>query len=166
MRDAAVLIGLVGLDESFAVLLTQRADHLKHHGGQVSFPGGSAEQDDADLVATALRETEEEVGIAPHYFDIVGTLRPRTTITGFRVTPVVGWARELPPLALQASEVRDAFLAPVAFLSDERNRRYEKRQFGSKKIDMVEWTYEGFRIWGATAMMLSELLDCWRGDSL
>ncbi|MEM8982904.1 MAG: hypothetical protein AAGC71_07760 [Pseudomonadota bacterium] len=82
------------------------------------------------------------------------------------MTPVVGWIDRLPALSLQASEVQDAFLTPMPFLSDARNRKTAMRRFGAEEVATVEWTYNGFRIWGATAMMLSELLTIWGLDGL
>ncbi len=141
------------------LLLTQRAQHLKHHAGQVSFPGGSLEAHDADVIAAALRETEEEVGIGPDVVAILGALAPRLTITGFRVTPVVGWLAEQPILALDPAEVMAAFKVPVSFLADAANQKFRTREFAGSAITMVEWEFDGYRIWGATAQMILEMLS-------
>ena len=161
-RDAAVLMPLAGSDDSLRLLLTQRALHLKHHAGQISFPGGRCEAGDRDAVAAALRETEEEVGIGQDHFAVLGTLAPRGTITGFRVTPVLGWAAALPPLLLQPEEVVSAFEVPLAYLADAGNRQVRERVIGTHRFAMPEWEYEGHRIWGATAMMIDELLTLLR----
>ncbi|MEL7539128.1 MAG: CoA pyrophosphatase [Pseudomonadota bacterium] len=158
LRDAAVLVPFLGGGDDISLLLTQRAAHLKHHAGQVSFPGGRCEPDDADAVAAALRETYEEVGIDAAAVTVLGTLAPRGTITGFRVTPVVAWLDELPPLQLQEEEVMAAFDVPLGYLADERNQNFRSRDIGTRRLRMVEWEYSGYRIWGATAMMIHEVL--------
>ena len=106
----------------------------------------------------ALRETYEELGIDVGAVAVLGTLAPRATITGFRVTPVLAWLEELPPLVLQATEVDAAFAVPVDFLADHSNRRVRDRQIGARRFDMPEWEFDGYRIWGATAMMIDEML--------
>lgn len=154
LTPAGVLIPLWQRSNSLQVLLTQRSAALRHHAGQVSFPGGRMEPDDADVRVTALRETHEEVGIEPRHVAVIGYLGPMPTITGYAVTPVVGLVSEAAELAIDSMEVEHAFEVPLEFLLDERNDRRVERQFYGRSIPMVEFHYEGRRIWGATAQII------------
>jgi len=163
LTHASVLVPLVVRDEGLQVLLTQRTAHLRDHAGQISFPGGRAEPDDADAVATALRETEEEVGLARAHIEVIGTLPHYTTVTGYIVTPVVSLVRPGFALALDSFEVAEAFEVPLQFLMTPANHRRhsvdiegQTRQFLS-----MPWLPPGadpakspYFIWGATAAML------------
>jgi len=170
-RVASVLVPLVIRAHGLTVLLTQRADHLNDHAGQVSFPGGRQEPFDADATATALREAEEEVGLAPSRVEVLGALPDYLTGTGFRVTPVIGLVH--PPFALKADalEVAEVFEVPLAFLMnpahhEERVFRYEggERRFFAMpyprgaSLEAAEKGESGtgshYFIWGATAAML------------
>ncbi|MDE2454915.1 MAG: CoA pyrophosphatase, partial [Burkholderiales bacterium] len=113
---ASVLVPMVDRADGVMVLLTRRADHLRDHAGQVSFPGGRAERHDADAAATALREAQEEVGLAPERVEVIGSLPAYTTVTSFIVTPVVGLVAPPFTLELDRSEVAEAFEVPLAFL--------------------------------------------------
>ena len=154
---AGVLIPVIERVAGLSVLLTQRSADLKHHAGQVSFPGGRMEEHDADVVQTALRETHEEVGIPPQAIDVVGYLPPMPTVTGYAVTPVVGLVSADVPLRIDRTEVEYAFEVPLAFLLDRRNERALERVYEGRRIPTVEFHYEGERIWGATAHILVEL---------
>lgn len=154
LKPAGVLVPLMERDAGLSILLTQRAAHLKHHAGQVSFPGGSMESHDRDVVAAALRETHEEVGIEPERIDVIGYLRTMPTITGFAVTPVIGLVGEGPKPVVDRTEVEYAFEVPLAHILDERNDRLVDREFENRKFSMIEFHYDGERIWGATAYML------------
>lgn len=154
LKPAGVLVPIIERVEGLSVLLTQRASHLKHHAGQVSFPGGSMEKHDDDVRATALRETEEEVGIAPHQVDVIGYLRAMPTITGFAVTPVVGLIRGVTDFSIDRTEVEYAFEVPLDYLLDERNDRLCDREYEGRKFRLIEFHHAGERIWGATAYML------------
>jgi 8-oxo-dGTP pyrophosphatase MutT (NUDIX family) len=154
LKPAGVLVPLMQRSEGLSVLLTQRASHLTHHAGQVSFPGGRMEADDPDVRAAALRETHEEVGIEPHHVDVIGYLRSMPTITGFAVTPVVGLVTGEVDLVIDRTEVEYAFEVPLGHLLDERNDRYVDREYDGQRFSLVEFHYEGERIWGATAYML------------
>ena len=157
LRPAGVLIPVIERAAGLAVLLTQRSAELKHHAGQVSFPGGRMEDRDPDVVQTALRETHEEVGIPPASVAVVGYLPPMPTITGYAVTPVVGLVDEGVPLRIDRTEVEYAFEVPLAFLLDRRNEQALEREYRGRRIPTVEFHYEGERIWGATAHILVEL---------
>ena len=154
LRPAAVLVPLVPRGPTLTVLLTQRTEHLVHHPGQISFPGGRAEKHDAGPTATALREAEEEIGLAPAQVEILGYLNRYETITGFAVTPVVGFVR--PPLALRPdpSEVAAAFEVPLGFILDPRNHRRDSRLVKGERREYYVLPYQNYYIWGATAAML------------
>jgi 8-oxo-dGTP pyrophosphatase MutT (NUDIX family) len=157
---AAVLVPIVLRTSGLTVLLTQRTAHLRDHAGQVSFPGGRMEPEDDSPVATALRESREEVGIEPGQVEVLITLPEYFTSTGFRVTPVVGLVT--PPLNLRLDdfEVADVFEPPLSFLLDPANyRRHQIERDGvAHRYWAVPWQ-EHF-IWGATAGMLVSLLQC------
>lgn len=154
LTPAGVLVPLMQRAEGLSVLLTQRASHLKHHAGQVSFPGGRMEAHDDDVRAAALRETHEEVGIEPHHVDVIGYLRSMPTITGFAVTPVVGLVADTAALTVDRTEVEYAFEVPLEHLLDESNDRLVDREFEGRNFSLTEFHYDGERIWGATAYML------------
>ena len=157
LRPAGVLIPVMERDDGLFVLLTQRSAELKHHAGQISFPGGRMEEYDQDIVHTALRETHEEVGIPPEVITVVGYLPPMPTITGYAVTPVVGLVAEDIPLRIDRTEVEYAFEVPLAFLLDSRNERALEREYQGRRVPTVEFHFEGEQIWGATAHILVEL---------
>jgi 8-oxo-dGTP pyrophosphatase MutT (NUDIX family) len=159
-RVAAVLVPLVVREEGMTVLLTQRADHLNDHAGQVSFPGGRHEPFDANATATALREAQEEVGLDPKRVEVLGALPDYLTGTGFRVTPVVGLVH--PPFIVQADsfEVAEVFEVPLSFLMDPSHHevrvfRWEggERRFFAMPYPRSDAAGDYF-IWGATAGML------------
>ena len=154
LRNAGVLIPLLEREFGLSVLLTQRSAHLKHHAGQVSFPGGRLERHDADVEAAALRETHEEVGIAPAEVSVAGYLRTMPTITGYAVTPVVGLVSGEPEIVIDRSEVEYAFEVPLDFLLDRRNDIPVERDVFGEKFVLTEFHWENERIWGATAYMI------------
>jgi len=157
LKPAGVLIPVFDRDSELTVLLTKRSAELKHHAGQVAFPGGRMEDGDRDIVATALRETEEEVGIAPERVSVSGYLDPMPTITGYAVTPVIGFVEASVTLTLDRTEVEEAFEVPLGFLMDRRNEEQGVRHYQGQDIPVVEFRFAGHRIWGATANMLMEL---------
>ena len=157
LRPAGVLIPVLERAQGLSVLLTQRSAELKHHAGQISFPGGRMEESDADVVHAALRETHEEVGIPPDAVAVIGYLKPMPTVTGYAVTPVIGHVSEDVTLDVDRTEVEYAFEVPLPFLLDERNQLASQREYMGRTIPTVEFHYEGERIWGATAHMLIEL---------
>lgn len=164
--DAAVLVPLVFHDTGGpTVLLTQRTAHLAHHPGQISFPGGRLETCDEDIVSCALRETEEEIGLRPEQVEILGRLDLYVTITGFRVTPIVGVAR--PPLVFQPDpfEVADVFEVPLAFVLNPANHQRHFRIMPSgQKRHYYAIPFGDRYIWGATAGMLVNLSEVLGGS--
>ena len=154
LRAAAVLILLVNHPADPTIVFTQRTAHLADHAGQISFPGGRADEGDATPERTALREAEEEIGVTPDRVEILGKLPEYNTGTGYRVTPIVGWAE--PPLrfAPDPHEVADVFEVPLAFLLDEGNHRYESAFFKGRMRKFWSMPYGERFIWGATAGML------------
>jgi 8-oxo-dGTP pyrophosphatase MutT (NUDIX family) len=154
---AAVLVPLVNRTGGLTVLLTQRSADLPDHPGQISFPGGRVETTDPDLGSTALRETEEEVGLPRERITLLGTLATYETVSGYRVTPVVGWVE--PPFELQPDpvEVADVFEVPLAFLLEPGNQQRHFRMLGDRRRDYFAIPYGDRYIWGATAAMLMML---------
>jgi 8-oxo-dGTP pyrophosphatase MutT (NUDIX family) len=153
-RPAAVLLLVVNHPREPAVVFTQRTAHLSAHAGQISFPGGRSDAGDATPEHTALREAQEEVGIAPERVEVLGRLPEYCTSTGYCVTPVVGWAE--PPLASRPDprEVEDVFEVPLSFLLDARNHRYESAFYRGRIRKYWAMPYGERYIWGATAGML------------
>ena len=151
---AAVLVPLVNRPEGLSVLLTQRSADLPDHPGQISFPGGRVEPADASLAAAALRETLEEVGLASERVAILGQLAEYETVTGYRVTPVVGLVNPPQAFNLDAFEVAEAFEVPLAFFLDPGNHQRNTLQFQGCTRHYYAMPYEQRYIWGATAGML------------
>jgi 8-oxo-dGTP pyrophosphatase MutT (NUDIX family) len=154
---AAVLMPIVDHPSGLSVIFTKRTTHLKAHSGQVSFPGGRAEPEDPTPEFTALREAQEEIGLAMEHVEVLARLPDYLTRTGFRVTPVVGLL--IPPVDLTPDprEVEDVFEVPLAFLLDPKNHQRRTRQFQGRTVGYYELSYENRVIWGATAGMLINL---------
>ncbi|KAF0814237.1 putative Nudix hydrolase NudL [Andreprevotia sp. IGB-42] len=158
-RAAAVLIALVLRPQGATILLTERAQHLSTHAGQISFPGGRVEETDADVVAAALREAQEEIGLDPAQVSVVGRLGSYATISGYLVTPVVACvAAEHLALSVDPGEVAAVFELPASVLLDPA--RYERRVVERRGIRGVSHfvEYDGKLVWGATAGMLLMLI--------
>ena len=157
LTPAAVLVPIVERAGGMTVLLTQRTDHLNDHPGQISFPGGRAEARDDGPVDTALRETEEEIGLDRRHVEVVGLLDVYETVTGFSVTPVVGLVAPGFTLTLDEFEVAEAFEVPLAFVLDPDNHERHSRVFKGAERHYYVLPYEEHHIWGATAGMLVNL---------
>ena len=154
LSRAAVLVPLVDRPEGLNVLLTLRASHLKKHAGQISFPGGRMEPSDAGPWEAALRETREEIGLEPHYVSRAGYLRDHLVISGYRVTPVVGFVQPDFTLQLDRTEVEEVFEVPLEYAIDPRHHVARERHFAGMSVTGYDIVYEGRQIWGATAGML------------
>lgn len=156
---AAVLVPLVDRPAGLSMLLTLRTDHLDDHPGQISFPGGRSEPDDVSPRQTALREAGEEIGLRPASIDVAGYLDPLAVITGYAVTPVVGFVAADTALRVDAFEVAEAFEVPLDFFLDEANVRHVRRTVRGQTLPFVEYHYQARRIWGATASMIRDLTE-------
>lgn len=154
LTPAAVLIPLVDHPEGLSVVLTKRAAHLKHHAGQISFPGGRLEQCDEGPAAAALRETKEEIGLEQERVEIVGYLGNYLTITGYSVTPVVGIVQPGFSLDIDETEVEEAFEVPLDYLFERTNALRREKRFLGVRVPYYEIPYRRHNIWGATAGML------------
>lgn len=157
LKAAGVLVPLIERKGGLNVLFTVRASDLTLHAGQVSFPGGRMESADIDIRATALRETQEEVGIHPQQVEVVGYLPPTATVTCYAVTPVVGFVDPHVRLSIDPVEVKTAFEVPLHFLMDKANQKDAEREFAGRMLPMTSFSYGEHRIWGATAGMLVQL---------
>lgn len=156
LRPAAVLVPLRLYPDSASVLLTRRTDDLPTHPGQVSFPGGRIEQSDADPIAAALRETHEEIGIAPDAVTALGYLDPYATITGYRVTPVVALVDATAETRHDPREVAEVFEVPLDFLLDPANCQRREGEFRGRLRHYYVYPWKHYQIWGATAAMLRD----------
>jgi 8-oxo-dGTP pyrophosphatase MutT (NUDIX family) len=154
---AAVLVPLVERDGGLTVLLTQRAATLKDHAGQISFPGGRIEHDDADPWHAALREAHEEIGLSESFVEFAGYLPDHWVGTGFRVTPVVGFVSPGYDLRIATAEVHDVFEVPLGFILDAANHKARQRVLAGVTMEVYDIPYGNRNIWGATAGMLLTL---------
>jgi 8-oxo-dGTP pyrophosphatase MutT (NUDIX family) len=159
LRPAAVLVPLIDRADGMTVLLTQRTAHLSAHAGQIAFPGGRIEQEDADSVAAALRETEEEVGLPRELVSVIGRLDTYVTGTGFEITPIVGVIDPPYTLRIDPHEVAEAFEVPLSYILDARNHNRTERESAGRTRVFFVLPYQGRNIWGATAGMLVNLAE-------
>ena len=166
---ASVLLPLVQREDGLHVLLTRRSEQLRDHAGQVSFPGGRAEPFDADAAETALRETEEEVGLARAHIEVIGQMPVYTTVTSYVVTPVVALVQPPFTLSLDRTEVDEAFEVPLQYLMTPRHHRRHVFDYegGQRQFLSMPWTPPGstreYFIWGATAAMLRNFYSLLKG---
>jgi 8-oxo-dGTP pyrophosphatase MutT (NUDIX family) len=154
---AAVLVPLVEREGGLTVLLTQRATTLKDHAGQISFPGGRIEPDDADPWRAALREAYEEIGLSETFVEFAGYMPDHWVGTGFRVTPVVGFVNPGYDLRIATAEVHDVFEVPLRFILDAANHKPRQRVLAGVTMEVYDIPYGDRNIWGATAGMLLTL---------
>ncbi len=159
LRQAAVLVAFHDSPGGLRVILTKRASHLKHHPGQIAFPGGKVDDADRDVVAAALREAHEEIGLDPETVTVLGTTEPHETVTSFQVTAV--FARIAPGFVPvpQDAEVEEVFSVPFAHLSDPANYQIEGRLWRGVRRRYYVVPYGPYYIWGATARILRALAD-------
>ncbi len=153
LRPAAVLVPVLETDAGLQVILTKRASHLKHHPGQIAFPGGKRDDTDADLIQTALREAREEIGLPSQSAQILGQLPCHETVTSFRMTPIVALVEPFHPIP-EAGEVAEVFAVPLAHVLNPENYRVEGRRWRGQRRQYYAVPYGPYYIWGATARIL------------
>lgn len=154
LKVSAVLIPIVERGEDLSILLTKRSSNLSSHSGQVSFPGGRSEEMDDHAMATALREAHEEINLPPENVEVVGALEDYETVTGYNVSPVVGFVDPDFEIIPQQSEVADVFEVPLDFILDESNHKIESVMWKGAKRKYYVFPHDQHKIWGATAAML------------
>lgn len=157
LRLAAVLVPLVEHADEPSILLTRRADHLEKHSGQVAFPGGKVEDNDATPIAAALRETEEEIGLDPSHIEVAGVLDTYQTGTGFLILPVVGFVKPGFTLTPDKNEVADVFEVPAHIALSSQNWKTDSGEWKGRMWNFYSMDYQGYNIWGATAGMLMHM---------
>ena len=159
LRPAGVLVLLAEVEGDWHVYLTKRSSALKHHPGQISFPGGKQDEVDRDITATALREANEEIGLPPDQVRIAGHLPVHETVTSFNVTPVVGLLEAEFPIVPQETDVAEVFTVPLAHVLDPRSYRVQSRRWQGRWRSYYAVPYGPYYIWGATARMLRGWAD-------
>lgn len=158
LTSAGVLMLLFQKKEAIHLLLSRRTDSVEHHKGQISFPGGVRDHDDRTIIDTALRETEEEIGIRGPRIEVLGVLNDFQTPSGFCMTPVVGFIRSIPALRLNPQEVNEVFDVPLSFFLNSANERVEQRLRGTTMANVYFYRYGDYEIWGATAAIIRSFL--------
>ena len=157
---AAVLILLFEKDGQLHVVFTKRTDSVKHHKGQISFPGGTKDEGDITIIATALREAEEEIGLTKNNIEVLGLYNDFITPSGFCITPVIAFFPSMITFSINPSEVSEVFDVPLSFFLNNQNEQVEFHIFNGIKRPVYYYYYGNHEIWGATAIMVrSFLLD-------
>ncbi len=159
LRPAGVLAAIVEVQDEMRVILTKRSSRLKHHPGQIAFPGGKQDASDADVTAAALREATEEIGLPAEYVDVLGQLPPHETVTGFMVTPVIGFVKHPFEITPEPQEVAEVFSVPLTHVLDASNFVIEGRRWRGQRRSYFAVPYGPYYIWGATARMLRAWTD-------
>lgn len=159
LRSAAVLIAVSTFNGRPELILTKRASSLKHHPGQIAFPGGKQDKEDSDLAQTALREAREEISLPPEYVKILGELPDHETVTGFCVTPIVGHVEHEFDGVPETGEVEEVFAVPLDHVLNPRNYQIQYRYWRGVKRKYYAIPYGPYYIWGATARILRGLAD-------
>ena len=159
LRPAGVLVPLLMRDGEMRMILTKRSSRLKHHPGQIAFPGGKVDPTDADAEAAALREAQEEIGLDPANVEVIGALPGHQTVTTFAMTPFLAHVRAPFPYRAEPGEVAEIFEVPLAHVTDPANFMVESRRW--RGVDRRYYTvpYGPYYIWGATARILRGLAD-------
>jgi len=159
LKQAAVLIPLFKKNGEYHILFTRRSEQVEHHKGQISFPGGRQDEEDVDLLATALREAEEEMGICPKDVRILGELDDICTVTDFCVAPFVGLIPYPYPFKINPHEIEEMIEVPLGVLLDPHRFRKEFREHAGRTWPVYFFQHGRHTIWGATASILKQLLD-------
>ncbi len=159
LRPAGVLAPVIDGPEGLRLLLTKRSSRLKHHPGQIAFPGGKQDEGDADVIAAALREADEEIGLPASHVEILGHLPAHETVTGFLVTPVIGYVRQPFDIVPETGEVAEVFSVPLAHVLEADNFVIEGRRWRGQRRPYFAVPYGPYYIWGATARMLRAWTD-------
>jgi len=159
LRAAAVLIALVDGRAGPELFLTKRASGLKHHPGQIAFPGGKVDRGDTDVVAAALREAEEEIALPADAVDVLSTMPAHETVTGFKVSPVLGWIRHPFVPVPERGEVEEVFTVPFSHVANRDNYIVESRFYRGVQRQFFTVPYGPYYIWGATARILHMLAE-------
>ena len=154
LRPAAVLAPIIAGENGYDLILTKRSSALKHHPGQIAFPGGKQDDGDGDLITTALREAREEIGLPDTHVDVLGTFAPHETVTSFTVTPVVALVRQEFDAIPEVGEVAEVFRVPLAHVLDPGNYIVESRRWRGQPRAYYTVPYGPYYIWGATARIL------------
>lgn len=156
-QPSAVLVPIVKRSDGLYLLLTQRANHLRHHPGQISFPGGRMDDTDKNLILTALRETYEEVGIPENKIQVIGKLELLPTVSKFMIQPIVGIVDSDYQMVINTDEVDEAFEVPLNFLLNKVNWQKSYREFNGINFPVYAMPYQSRNIWGATAQIIVNL---------
>ncbi len=159
LRPAGVLAPIVAQGDGLHLLLTKRSSALKHHPGQIAFPGGKQDEGDADVTAAALREAHEEIGLPSGNVQVLGTLPAHETVTGFIVTPVIGFVTRPFEIVPERGEVEEVFSVPLTHVMTEANYVIQSRRWRGQQRSYFAVPYGPYYIWGATARMLRAWTD-------
>lgn len=154
LRPAGVLAPIIETDRGLSLLLTKRAAALKHHPGQIAFPGGKQDEGDADVIAAALREAHEEIGLPPECVDVLGTLPSHETVTSFHITPVIGFVKKPFVIVPEPGEVDEVFSVPLDHVLNPENYIIQSRRWRGQMRHYFVVPFGPYYIWGATARML------------
>lgn len=154
LRPAGVLAPIIEREGDWHLMLTKRSSALKHHPGQIAFPGGKQDEADADVIAAALREAREEIGLPPENAEVLGTLPVHETVTGFTVTPVFAHVRADFKVIAEPGEVEEVFTVPLSHVMDPNNYIIQSRRWRGSRRHYFAVPYGPYYIWGATARML------------
>lgn len=159
LRPAGVLAPVIAKNGRLELILTKRSSALKHHPGQIAFPGGKQDESDVDVVAAALREAHEEIGLPPELVEVLGTLPTHDTVTNFQITPVIGFVRDAFDIIPEPGEVDEVFTVPLSHVLNADNYLVQSRRWRGQMRHYYVVPYGPYYIWGATARMLRAWAD-------